>query len=301
MSHTAYYRIAGFGIELTLSEGDDFARLLPHAEGFRCEALDEEPILRFTTEEPLTSDTEESLKLISEDCNDLGRVRLFASKEGYRIEQSYLDSEVCHHMALNSELNCATAVMNRQDPRFGESLSSLLRIAYSLSILRHEAVAIHASAICHQGEALLFLGKSGTGKSTHARLWVTHGEGCSLLNDDNPTLRWTPQGLKAYGTPWSGKTHCYRNEGYPVRGIARLGQAAENRFRLLDEREALLALMPSCTLLRENEAIEDRFYDLMERILTTTPVAHLTCRADQEAYRCCRAGFYPDTTPETEE
>ena len=301
MSHTAHYRIAGFGIELTLSEGDDISRLLPYAEEFRCEAFDDEPILRLTTEEPLTSDTEEPLKLISEDCNDLGRVRLFASKEGYRIEQSYLDSEVCHHMALNSELNCATAVMNRQDPRFGESLSSLLRIAYSLSVLRHEAVAIHASAICHQDEALLFLGKSGTGKSTHARLWVTHGEGCSLLNDDNPTLRWTNQGLKAYGTPWSGKTHCYRNEGYPVRGIARLSQAAENRFRLLDEREALLALMPSCTLLRENEAIEDRFYDLMERILGSTPVAHLACRADQEAYDCCHAGFYPDTTTNTEE
>ena len=301
MSHTVHYCIAGFGIVVTLPEGDDFARLLPHAEGFRCEARDNEPILRFTTAEPLPSTPKESLKLISEDCNDLGRVRLFATNEGYHIEQSYLDSELCHHMALNSELNCATAVMNRQDPRFSESLSSLLRIAYSLSILRHEAVAIHASAICHQGEALLFLGKSGTGKSTHARLWVTHGEGCSLLNDDNPTLRWTNQGLKAYGTPWSGKTHCYRNEGYPVRGIARLSQAAENRFRLLDEREALLALMPSCTLLRENEAIEDRFYDLMERILETTPVAHLACRADKEAYRCCRAGFYPDTTPETEE
>lgn len=301
MSHTAHYRIAGFGIELTLSEGDDFARLLPHAEGFRCEARDNEPILRLTTEEPLPSESDEPLKLISEDCNDLGRVRLFASKEGYRIEQSYLDNDTRHHMALNSELNHATVAMNRQDPRFGESLSSLLRIAYSLSILRHEAVAIHASAICHQGEALLFLGKSGTGKSTHARLWVTHGEGCTLLNDDNPTLRWTPQGLKAYGTPWSGKTHCYRNEGYPVRGIARLGQAAENRFRLLDEREALLALMPSCTLLRENEAIEDLYYDLMERILGSTPVAHLACRADKEAYDCCHAGFYPDTTPETEE
>ncbi|MBQ1951675.1 MAG: hypothetical protein II345_01860, partial [Alistipes sp.] len=70
MSHTAHYRIAGFGIELTLSEGDDISRLLPYAEGFRCEAFNDEPILRLTTEEPLTSDTEEPLKLISEDCND---------------------------------------------------------------------------------------------------------------------------------------------------------------------------------------------------------------------------------------
>ncbi len=55
-------------------------------------------------------------------------------------------------------------------------------------------------------EAVMFLGESGTGKSTHSRMWLENIEGSTLLNDDAPAVRISADGTTAYGTPWSGKT-----------------------------------------------------------------------------------------------
>ena len=300
MSNVAWYGIAGFELELTLPEGANVAHLLPNAEPFRLSEPTQTPILRLATSGLSAEEKSEEGTLLSVDRNDLGEVRLYRRERGYYICSGFLDTPYRHHLVLNEELSQATAEIDWEDPRPGEALNALLRIGYSLAVLNHQAVSIHASAICHAGEAILFLGKSGTGKSTHARLWLTHAEACSLLNDDNPTLRWCQDRLMAYGTPWSGKTPCYRNEGFPVRGIVRLSQAAENRFEPLADQRAFLAVLPSCSLLRHNEAIEDRFYSLLGQIIATTRVAHLGCRPDREAYLCCHAGLYTTATPKTE-
>ena len=63
------------------------------------------------------------------------------------------------------------------------------------------------------------MGKSGTGKSTHSRLWLENVPGATLLNDDNPIVRLTLVGAIVYGSPWSGKTPCYKNESAPLAGV----------------------------------------------------------------------------------
>ena len=69
-----------------------------------------------------------------------------------------------------------------------------------------EAIAIHSSTIECEGRAVLFLGESGTGKSTHTRLWQEHIPGARLLNDDSPIIRMYQGQATAFGSPWSGKT-----------------------------------------------------------------------------------------------
>lgn len=86
------------------------------------------------------------------------------------------------------------------------------------------------------------MGKSGTGKSTHSLLWMKYIQGTELLNDDNPTLRIVDGKVYAYGTPWSGKTPCYKSLSYPVGGMVRLKQAPVNRFVRQQEVEAFIAL-----------------------------------------------------------
>lgn len=71
-----------------------------------------------------------------------------------------------------------------------------------------EAIAIHSSTIECEGRAVLFLGESGTGKSTHTRLWQEHIPGARLLNDDSPIIRMYQGQATAFGSPWSGKTPC---------------------------------------------------------------------------------------------
>ncbi|MBO6066250.1 MAG: transposase, partial [Lachnospiraceae bacterium] len=87
----------------------------------------------------------------------------------------------------------------------------------------HVHLLMHASVTMHAGKGYLFLGKSGTGKSTHSQLWINNIEGCELLNDDNPVLRVEDDGsVRVYGSPWSGKTPCYRNLDVPVGAIVDL-------------------------------------------------------------------------------
>lgn len=68
-----------------------------------------------------------------------------------------------------------------------------------------EAIAIHSSTIECEGRAVLFLGESGTGKSTHTRLWQEHIPGARLLNDDSPIIRMYQGQATAFGSPWSGQ------------------------------------------------------------------------------------------------
>ena len=82
--------------------------------------------------------------------------------------------------------------------------------------------AVHSSVIVCHDEAVMFLGESGTGKSTHTRLWRENIAGATLLNDDSPFVGLRDGRVMAYGSPWSGKTPCYKNECYPIRAIVRL-------------------------------------------------------------------------------
>lgn len=100
----------------------------------------------------------------------------------------------------------------------GHILDHLLIFALSVAAVGKGILLIHASTIRYRGKAVMFLGESGTGKSTHSRMWLENIEGSTLLNDDAPAVRISADSTTAYGTPWSGKTPCYRAEHYPPGG-----------------------------------------------------------------------------------
>ena len=106
-------------------------------------------------------------------------------------------------------------------------------ILFNIAALPRGAVAFHSSVIRYRGRGVLFLGESGTGKSTHTRLWREHIPGAELLNDDSPIIRATDSEAFVHGSPWSGKTPCYRNERCPITAVVRLSQAPHNRIRRL--------------------------------------------------------------------
>ena len=91
----------------------------------------------------------------------------------------------------------------------------------------------------------LFLGKSGTGKSTHSQLWLKHIPGTELLNDDNPAVRLINDEVIVYGTPWSGKTPCYKNKQVPIGAFVKLEQYPENIIRREPPLKAFATLLTS--------------------------------------------------------
>lgn len=157
-------------------------------------------------------------------------------------------------------------------------------IAYGVAATPLGTVAIHTSTICCQGKAVFFLGESGTGKSTHTRLWRENIEGAVLLNDDSPILRIIDGEPWIYGSPWSGKTPCYKNESYPLAACVRLSQAPYNQIKRLSVVQGYGALHPSCPPdFAYSDELYDYISDTLSSLLSVVPVYHLACLPDADA------------------
>ena len=159
-------------------------------------------------------------------------------------------------------------------------------VAYGVATTPLQTVAVHTSAIQYQGKAVLFLGESGTGKSTHTRLWRENIDGALLLNDDSPILRFIDGKLWVYGSPWSGKTPCYKNECYPLAACVRLSQAPNNEIKKLSVAQGYGALHPSCPpCFAYDDALYDSISGVLSNLLAEVPVYHLACLPNADAAR----------------
>lgn len=170
------------------------------------------------------------------------------------------------------------------DPAIRYLLAKTLSMAVGLVLIAEGATTIHASVIEKQGKALLFLGVSGTGKSTHSSLWLKYVEGVSLLNDDEPIIRLLPTGKAVvYGTPWSGKTHCYRNIVADVVALVHLHQHPENKLKRLSIKDAVASLGLSVSMPASDIFLAQKQFDNICNLAERIPLYSLDCRPDREA------------------
>ncbi len=170
------------------------------------------------------------------------------------------------------------------------AIDNALMVLFALATARLQTALFHAAAVSFKDNAYLFLGKSGTGKSTHARLWQQAIEGVELVNDDNPVVRIMDDGrVRVFGSPWSGKTPCYRHVSYPLRGVVLLSQAPYNRIERLQGLQAYAALVPSISGKRWDAMIADGLHETENALASSIPVWHLECLPDEAAARICNA------------
>ena len=178
-------------------------------------------------------------------------------------------------------INCYVELNDNVDIsvlRFG------LWVMYGIVIAPMRGIAIHSSTIEWNGRCALFLGESGTGKSTHTRLWRENIEGARLLNDDSPIIRVMNGSVNVYGSPWSGKTPCYINRHFPIAGFVRLSQAPHNKIKRLNALVAIGALLPSCPhIFAEDNTLQDELCTTLSEVISMTPVYTLACLPNAEA------------------
>lgn len=292
MTEIHTYRVAGWRFEVLLPVTADANRLLPSFVPFRHEGAAEadDCLFRFTVQGASLPDGEPGA-VLEESENDLGHVLVKRAGTGYRVELKRPGGTAVHVMLADSSFARIQACLQWEDPAVDYALGSLLRIAFSQAVLLHGGVALHAAAVVYAGRACLFMGRSGTGKSTHAAAWQRCLPDCRLLNDDNPVVRLQGDEVWAYGTPWSGKTPCYKNLGYPVAGIVRLYQAPCNRFRRLADVDSFVALLPGCFAVRADVRLYDALCDTLVAIGSRVTVGQLHCLPDEEAVRVCYEGI----------
>ena len=287
MSNTLLYiyRVADFRCSVRVPAELDMESLLPSFLPFRWEEEGEELFHLDASHASLPDDG--TAVQWEESVNDMGYTRLMKTDNGYRIHIRFTEQGVEHVLQANPRFTKVQAVIHWNDPYAGQVLCSMLRMVYSMAVVYHRAISIHASVVQLEGKGYLFMGKSGTGKSTHSALWQATFEGCELLNDDNPTLRLTEEGVKVYGTPWSGKTPCYKNKHYPLAGMVRLKQAQQNRYTDRKDITAFITILPGCSVIRKDTQQYDTLCATLLEVIEKVKVGTLECLPDREAALVC--------------
>ena len=282
-----FYTVADFCFAVALAGDRDPDRYLASFAAFKSGDCPEDEKLFELSEDDTLQDAAEA-EFLEEDSNDMGHTMLYRTPEGYRVELRYADGTKPHVVETDCEFTKAKALIRWEDRYAATALISMLRIVFAQAILPYEAISLHSSVVVNEGKAFLFMGKSGTGKSTHSALWLRHIEGTELLNDDNPVVRLVDGKAMAYGSPWSGKTPCYRNESAPVAAMVRLKQGPRNRFEPLEDIAAFGALLPGCSVLRQDGRLHDMLCMTLTALIETVCVGGMECLPDKEAAEVCR-------------
>ena len=168
-------------------------------------------------------------------------------------------------------------------------VNNALMLMYAFAGAGMGTLLVHASVIKYDERGYLFLGKSGTGKSTHSSLWLEHVEGSELLNDDNPVVRIVDGEAIVYGSPWSGKTPCYKNDCAQIGAFVQIKQEPENYIKRNLSLQAFVILLPSMSTMKWDKHVYGNVCDNVGRLVERVPIYTLGCRPDREAAEVCRA------------
>ena len=167
-------------------------------------------------------------------------------------------------------------------------LNNALMLMYAFRTAGMGTLEMHASVIVNGGKAFLWLASSGTGKSTHSRLWLEYVPGSHLLNDDNPIVRLREDGgVEVYGSPWSGKTPCYIIKHFPLGAFVQIRRSQENRISRQSIVEAYATVYSSSSGYKSDPKMADELHSTFEKIALGCPFYYLDCRPDREAAEVC--------------
>lgn len=149
-------------------------------------------------------------------------------------------------------------------------------------LLSYDVLLIHGSAIAVDGKGYLFTARTGTGKSTHTRLWrQVFGSRAVMVNDDKPFLQFTESGIFLCGAPWSGKHGLDTNITVPLQGICILERGAENAITPVSADAAAAFLCHQCQAPMDAEKLP--LFTRLTKRLPAVPLWRMQCTVSEEA------------------
>lgn len=173
-------------------------------------------------------------------------------------------------------------MVNEFPKPFAESLA-LFRKLCKYCLNNADGIIFHSSVVMVDGNAYIFTAPSGTGKSTHTRLWrELLGKRAVMVNDDKPIIRYEEGEFYVYGTPWNGKHNLGCNCRAKVKAICKLYRSKENQICKASKAEMLLTILNQ-TLRPEQEEDADKLLSLIEKMLCTVDIYTLGCNISKEA------------------
>lgn len=286
-----HYLVAGWGVNITFATDDSMtgAHLLPAFEPFRAETGVGETLLSLTVDDtlrPVRKSERQHVRTFDTGNGDTVVDRLTDGGYQYVIRDS-TGADCALLIADATFAHCRCALDGDIGMRhFG--LVNAVMLAFAFAGAHHATLLIHASMVRHAGRAYAFTAKSGTGKSTQTANWLRTVAGCDLMNDDNPVLRVVQGKVVAYGTPWSGKTPCYRQTEAPLGAVVQIARATENVCTPLPPLQAFGTLLSACSAMKWERGLYTRLCDTVTAIVSTTPHYVLRCTAEPVSALVCK-------------
>ena len=280
-----YFRIADHNICIRFADTQvNNMQLMPSYEPFRIngEALTDELLFTITVDDA-TPYTEADVLHESDTGNGIIYVFRLAD-DGYQYIIRDINKRNRCLLVCNKDFSQCRCALKGNTLMRTYGLNAALMLTFAFASSYHDTLLLHASCIAHGEWAYPFTAKSGTGKSTHTSLWLKHIEGSELLNDDNPVVRILSDGLPyIYGTPWSGKTPCYRNRRLRLGAMTKIERDDHNWIEQLKTAEALVMMLPNLSTMKWDKEVYLSNCNTIGRIIETTPIYTLHCLPDEEA------------------
>lgn len=287
MKTSYYYNIADWQICICFLQDDERTgmHLLPSFAPFATEA-EGEPLFTMTVDQNLCEAEGKRVRTCDTGNGDI----IVDMKEdgGYQFQIKNIMGENCALMQSNAdftECRCRLLAESELQRTFG--LNNAMMLAYAFAGARHGTLLVHASVVRHKERGYAFIAKSGTGKSTQVNNWLSVIPDCDLMNDDNPVIRIIEGEPWIYGSPWSGKTPCYRQVKARLGAVTQIVRAQENHAERLMPIMGFNALVSSCSAMKWDKASYNGVCDAVSAILETTGCYALHCTADKQSAIVC--------------
>lgn len=292
---TNYYRVGRHYYKVEFCDNKNDAKLLPSSEPFLQKTVcdGEEFELPAGDELLFTLTVNDSWRPAVKgreigqfDCGGNNHGVYILEDGSYQILVSDIYKHQCCLIQAVPDFSKATVCLNGSFAMRTFGLNNALMMMYAFAGADKMTVLMHASVVRKDGRGYLCLGVSGTGKSTHTGLWLKHIEGTDLMNDDNPVVRVCDDGVvRVFGSPWSGKTPCYRDVEAPVGGFLQLKQAPYNKISRQSVIDGFASLLPSCSVMKWDKRDYSGTCDTVGEILSKVPTFFLENLPNEDAAR----------------
>ena len=187
---------------------------------------------------------------------------------------------------INYELNNAK---EKSTPEYAEFLCIYRIIAEQLPLFN--CFVFHGAAISYKDRGYLFTAPSGTGKSTHIRLWRKFiGNDVDIINGDKPIIKVNDGKISVCSTPWAGKENWKKNRLLPLDAITVLTRSEAPFIEPLSPDMCLSRIMNQIYMPKTPEALA-KTLELINSMLSGVPVYRLGCDISEESVRVAFEGI----------
>ncbi len=206
---------------------------------------------------------------------------------GYQYIIRNVEGNDCCLLSTNENFTDFRCALNGNYNMRCFGLNNALMLAFAVAGSQRQCLLVHASLVRQDGYGYAFVAKSGTGKSTQVSMWLRHLPNCDLMNDDNPIVRIIDGKPYIYGSPWSGKTPCYRRAKAPLGAITSIVRANCNSVEKLGAIQAFATILPSCSTMKWDKLIYGKTCDTIANLVETTGIYALHCLPNPESAILC--------------